>query len=189
VVRQLQAVNHHDEARRLAIATSIIRDPAFVEPVDTPTYRLNDPAKYLNLPHYSVEPSGSLSNFVYTLAIPEPYVTLEPQAGDIPRVKIYTTNTADYGFHFIEVVITETNSGLTDSYYVSLMIPCVTSVTLASSVANQIFVIGEDLYKDIAIPMNGYTLTPSICGAWVVLDTNGVTLADGSPLPGFFQVD
>lgn len=138
----------------------------------------------INLPTYTVDPPGSLSNFVYTLDdVPPPaFGSIVHNPG--PQFSCYTTDSSVSGFQWISVLITETNSGLTDYYYVQFMIACVTSVSFTGTppvVPN--YVINKDLYLDVPFPMNGYTLTPASCGASVVLDTDGVTLANGDPLP------
>lgn len=78
------------------------------------TYLVSDPAVVLSVPNYTITPAYADRNFVYSLSASTPaFITLVPQGTGFPKINIYTISTSDTGVYSIDVILTETFSGLT----------------------------------------------------------------------------
>lgn len=77
------------------------------------TYQIGTGAFYLNMPLYDPNPYNAVMILVSSVSAGPAFVTIDSSTQP-PRVKIQTAAFGDTGTYTVEVIITETNSGVVD---------------------------------------------------------------------------
>jgi hypothetical protein len=141
------------------------------------TYKVGNSMLIVAVPKYSWYPTQSHTVFVTTKISGPSCVSIY---GSPNTINIYTTDTTATGNYVVTIQTTETNSGLSDVRSFNLVIQCVSSIAISTSLTDVIYYIADS--SIIRTP--SYNLTPSTCPYELILT---VTLSDGSPLPSSIQ--
>jgi hypothetical protein len=108
------------------------------------------------------------------------FVTLVGDPFGSPQIRIETLNIADTGIYSIDVIYTDTYSGLTKTDTFVLTVSCVSSIAPLSTLVDVLYYITDPAINSYP----KYVLTPAGCPNELVFS---VKLKDGSPLPSSIQ--
>jgi hypothetical protein len=136
-------------------------------------YLIGDAKLSFEIPElFTFVPSNSVFDVVYSLVGPPSFVSL--RAGT--WIDVETSDLANTGTYEVEVLTTDNESGLSDSYKFNLILACVRTISITAALEDVEYYITDD-----AILRNPtVTISPADCQNELTYD---VTLANSAPLP------